>query len=292
MACIQRPAKGRTTNAIPEKPQEIYALIRVLPDNPLWEWPYLQATLNYLPASLLNTHDWVITDHLTPVPNPRPETVVFYLGNEDGSVPSYTLQVKAIFTTYPPKIPYANIYTIPLGPGIWPDYLNDQQPAQRSLDLFFSGRKLHRRKAAFNAMDRVMNDPEIKAKVEKTGAFGRGMAPETYISTLTHSKIAIAPEGNFSNITFRHFEALMEGSVVISAPLPASGCYQSFPAYQLNNWDQLPGLVKRLINQPAKLRSLQQRGFEYYREWIAPKALADKIKQVMESSSGSSFDRY
>lgn len=257
-------------------------MIRVLPDNPLWEEPYLQAALDHLPASLFNAYNWIITDHLTPVSAPSLETVVFYLGNEDGSLPDYTQEVKAIFTPYPPRVCPANTYTIPLGPGIWPDYLNDRLPEDRNLDLFFSGRKLHRRKAAFDALDRIMQDPEIKANVKKTDTFGGGMAPKTYINTLGNSKIAIAPEGNFSNITFRHFEALMQGCVVISAPLPGCGCYQSFPAYQLNNWNHLPSLVKRLINEPAKLRSLQQNGFEYYHQMIAPKALAETIKRTLE----------
>ena len=258
-------------------------MIRVLPDKPLWEWPYLQATLDNLPSSLLNAYDWIITDHLTPVPNPGFETVVFYLGNEDGRLPSYTSQVKAVFTPYPPKVPQPHTHLIPLGPGIWPDYFDDRVPEDRNLDLFFSGRKLNRRKAAFNALDNVVQDPGIKTQVQKNGAFGAGLAPEEYMNQLANSKIAVAPEGNFSNITFRHFEALMQGCAVISGPLPASGCYRSFPAYQLNNWEHLPALVKRVTNEPAKLRILQQKGFDYYHQVIAPKALAENIRQVLES---------
>ena len=256
-------------------------IIQVLPNTELWEWPYLKGILASVPDSLKARYRFVITDHRTAVPDPDLQTVVFYLSNEDGRLPDYVKAVAALFTPYPPEASYPHVYPIPLGPGVWPVSKNPTPVEQRPVDVFFSGRKLHRRKAALDAMDRLERDPEVQTKVHRTQGFGQGLSQSEYSTALSQAKLVIAPEGNFSNVTFRHFEALQHGCVVISAPLPDAWCYRDFPGYQLTNWQHLPALVKGLLKRPAKLRSLRESAYTYHKRAWAPEAVASYIAQAL-----------
>lgn len=255
--------------------------IALLPRKTLWEWPYLKAVLENLPKKLFQGYRWVITDHLTPLPNPDASTVLFYLSNEDGRLPEVVADVKAVFTPYPPERPTACTHIIPLGPGTWPVLASSLTPAKRRIDVFFSGRQLNRRKAAFRALKVLRDQDSFNVEWHQSYEFGKGLSPPHYLAKLAHSKIALAPEGNFSNVTFRHFEALLQGCVVFSAPLPKVGCYADFPAFQLDDWQALPHLVETLLTQPQKLREVQAQGVEYYRETVAPKAVARQVEQML-----------
>lgn len=255
--------------------------VRVLPRNKLWEWPYLKAILTCIPNALKARYRFVVTDHRTALPDPDCQTVVFYLSNEDGRLPWYVDRVAALFTPYPPRSSHSHVHPIPLGPAVWPSSTDLIPAEERPVDVFFSGRKLHRRKAALDALDALEHDPGVRTSIHKTSGFGQGLSPSAYSKALSRAKVAIAPEGNFSNVTFRHFEALQHGCVVISAPLPTTWCYQDFPGYQLTNWQHLPALVKGLLKRPAKLGSLQESAYTYYRRVCAPEAVASYIAQAL-----------
>lgn len=255
--------------------------VQVLPATTLWEWPYLSAILNQIPASILKAYRWIVTDHHTPLPDPDGSTVVFFLSNEDGRLPDYAEKVKAVFTPYPPTLPTSNSYIIPLGPGIMTGMEPPRLPHVRKYDLFFSGRKLQRRQAAFNALDALAQDTRFRVKIRKNSAFGKGFGPKEYLNLLADSKMALAPEGNFSNVTFRHFEALLKGCVVISGPLPDIGPYASFPAFQVEEWHTIPALFERLLKQPEELENALSQGLQYYQQVIAPSAVANFVSKAL-----------
>lgn len=259
--------------------------LEVLPNHNLWEANYIKAIFNHLYDSVKNNYRFVITDHLTLFTDPDNRTVVFYLSNEDGRLPSYTSKVAALFTPYPPVEAKPNVYTIPLGPGSWPDKIQAGPVLDRGIDVFFSGRKLQRRKSAFDALDQLNKDQSIQLKLKKTNAFGDGLAAGQYFKGLADAKIAIAPEGLYSNITFRHFEALLAGCVVISAHLPDVPFYEDFPGIQVEDWQNLPGLIRDMLKNPEYLEHLQAKGIKYYYQGWAPKVVAGFIQKKLETKA-------
>ncbi len=252
----------------------------------LCEIPFLRKAFKQLKEEpFFPDFPFIITDHRTHLPDDKidSQTIVLYLSNEDGHLPRYIEKTGILFTPYPPKETHPKAFTIPLGyHGAVPS-LTPLSMKERSLDLFFSGRKIHRRKAFFDQVDKIQQTSSWELDIRKTNAFAEGMKPPHYAAMLNKTKIVPAPEGNYSNITFRLFEGLRQGSIPVTPPLPETWYFKEFPGYQLNKWEELSPLLSTLLPKPEKLSALQSRILSYYRDYCSEEALARYIRQVIKS---------
>ncbi|MEO5930685.1 MAG: hypothetical protein ABIR47_12185 [Candidatus Kapaibacterium sp.] len=213
-----------------------------------------------------------------PIPEVGEDVIVIQIGNEDHALPSFANDVFMVFTPYPPAglLP-PNVRSIPLGynddVGIPPWIPFDR----RENDLFFSGQLSESRHEFAVAVERALQMPEMagrKCAVNFTRKFRTGIDPSEYASLLMNSKIALAPPGTFSPVTFRFFEASRFGNVIISPPLPDTWYYRESPAIRLDDWDHLPGLLAALTRDQDHLRELHHQTVRYYTDCCAEPAVA------------------
>jgi hypothetical protein len=111
---------------------------------------------------------------------------------------------------------------------------------------------------------------------------GQRLAPEAYTQALAHAKIALAPRGNFDE-TFRLFEAAKLGCVIVSEPLPQRWYYQDCPVVSIPKWSVLPGALKGLLADPAKLAELSRRTRQWWDSTLSEAAVANFIAQRLAS---------
>lgn len=254
--------------------------VTLISRQPLCETPYLAGVFAELATyDFFEKLHFVITDHLSRPPAVDAQTIIFYLSNEDGRLPEYINDAGLVFTPYPPKNNHPKARTIPLGYNGHISALPIKPLAKRSWHIAFSGRKIQRRSQALNNLDLLAEEQPESVYLQKTKQFGEGLPPDEYAHLLNEAKIVIAPEGNFSNITFRLFEALRQGAIPATPSLPAEWYLNDFPGWVLNNWANLSDVLYQLLNQPEKWQEWQDTILDFYRKQCAEPAVAQKISQ-------------
>jgi hypothetical protein len=231
-------------------------------------------------------------------------TVVLYLSDEQSNVPaSLCSQVLAVFKCFLPGEGLApNLYSLPLG-CVAPPLADDVKPAEhRSYSIFFSGAMNAHRTRLFKTLSKPWWSPiEIPVRLKRprdleifdnfipggylrfTNGFRTGLPPMDFANILGDAKFAICPKGFTSAETFRHFEAMRAGAIVISEPLPELEFYKSSPIICLNRWSDLRDVVTALLADPPKLQSIQSATLLWYERFCSEAAVADKIVDVIQA---------
>ena len=111
-------------------------------------------------------------------------------------------------------------------------------------------------------------------------------AGDRYTEIMADTKIALAPRGS-SVETYRFFEAMRQGCVVICDRLPPHWFYVGCPAIQIDDWGNLEAEVKALSADPERLRDLHRRSLAWWDEKLSERAVAQVIARCLERPSGN-----
>src|ERR1700684_4709093 len=102
------------------------------------------------------------------------------------------------------------------------------------------------------------------------------------------TKICLAPRGS-SVETYRFFEAMRQGCVVICDRLPPHCFYVGCPAIQIDDWSNLEAEVNALSADPERLTDLHRRSLAWWDEKLSERAVAQQvIARCLETASGKS----
>jgi hypothetical protein len=193
------------------------------------------------------------------------------------------------------------MYEIPFGPFALMEY--DPPPVeQRPMDVFFAGGAItswtlrakfvaRRQMAAAMAAARAALPQMRTAEMGGAASSGKWLGPEAYTQSLANAKIALAPRGNCDAETYRIFEAAKLGCVIISEPLPSRWYYRGCPAISIPHWSALPGVLRELLNDPARLQQLSLRAREWWDTMICEEAVAKFIAQTMAGNGAAPMGR-
>ncbi len=195
------------------------------------------------------------------------------------------------------------VYDLPLGYGN--QLALPVQPIEtRPIDIFFAGSveqgfprrfwTLHRwlpspKRVSRLRMLRVLETlqrrfPELRVWVHTNTRFvlnaleygltthGEVLDTEAYSQMLMNSKICLAPRGTSAD-TFRLFEGLRYGCVVISDRLPRRWFYRNAPVIQLDDWSELYDVLSMLLQDAKKLRRLHQEALEWWVRVCSPEQI-------------------
>jgi hypothetical protein len=172
------------------------------------------------------------------------------------------------------------IATIPLG-----TYNQLELPmvpiAERPTDLFFAGSVEHRaslrhrlspktraRREMLFAIERFRRRrPGLLLELRLTPGFeaSKARSAAAYSQGLMNAKVCLAPRGT-SLETFRVFEGLRYGCLVVADRLPGHWFYAGAPILQLDRWDELEAAVAPILDDPAALDEWHVRAMEWWRE--------------------------
>jgi hypothetical protein len=217
------------------------------------------------------------------------DVVVIQIGNEDHAAPAYVGDVLLTFTPYPAfgDAP-DNLLAIPLGYNGHVPELPMKAFERRAFDGFFSGQSRNDRWKIASGVDMLAASASEGAGrfyVEYTERFRAGMPPDEYARRLMDARIAFAPCGTYSPVTFRFFEAARAGNAIISCRLPDTWYYRPFPGIQLDDWDLLPEALGALLADPAALALMHARTRWYYREFCSERAVASYMRRAIVEAS-------
>ena len=230
--------------------------------------------------------------------------ILFYISDEFGKT---AIELKnyyyRVFKSYLSHQAANNIFPFPLGHINGVNFSDAQilPVSQRQTDFFFCGNLNRNRIDFFKQFTNIKRAPSfilqliiksnfIKEKaiewgntrtannfIQFTTAFKRGLPVDEYNKKLLDSKIVFCPAGFNSKETFRHFEALSAGCIVISEKLPDTCLYQNAPIIQIGNWKEGVQIANSLINKPGEMLRLQNDSIKFYNHNYSPKAVAEFI---------------
>src|SRR5215218_2221812 len=131
--------------------------------------------------------------------------------------------------------------------------------------------------------------PDLKVKSFITSGFGTasGLDATSYSQEMMKTKICLVPRGA-SLETFRFFEALRYGCIVITEALPSRWFYDGSPAVQVHDWSDLEKILKRLIQDEDLMQRKHYESLEWWRTKCSEGAvgayIARKLNSLMNSS--------
>jgi hypothetical protein len=113
--------------------------------------------------------------------------------------------------------------------------------------------------------------------------FNSGVDSERYSWILKHSKIALVPCGWVNSETFRLYEAMRYGCVIICEELPYREYYKGIPAIIVQDWNEGLEVANNLLNEPVSLEMLSDLNKKFYEEKLSPAAAADIILNKLKN---------
>ncbi|MBD2296497.1 glycosyltransferase family 1 protein [Anabaena sphaerica FACHB-251] len=180
----------------------------------------------------------------------------------------------------------AHIYDIPLG-----YYKQDDLPVkdivERQYDIFFAGSLMPNhpilswrywlrnpkdivRKQMLSAVKKLPTKyAQLKIAVSTTNDFGLEgkfyTDERSYSEKLMDTKICLAPRGTVLE-TFRFFEGLRYGCIVVAQVLPDSWFYQGCPAIQLSAWNELEQIIEGILQNKELMQIQQEKTLKFWHE--------------------------
>ena len=120
-------------------------------------------------------------------------------------------------------------------------------------------------------------------------SFNVGVDKNLYNLNLSSSKIALCPRGWNNVETFRLYEAMRYGCVVMSEKLPNRSYYSGIPIVEVSDWNLVLSLGDALIEDKDRLKELGEASRRWYEEKLSPRAtaeiIANKLKQISVNSN-------
>ncbi len=198
---------------------------------------------------------------------------------------------------------HPSIYDIPLGYYKQLE-LPIKQIEDRAYDVFFTGSisqkkysikslkywvqdpKIISRKIMLKNLDKFQKKyPDITVKTAITSGFHQTTDndAQTYSENMMNTKICLVPRGT-SLETYRFFEALRYGCIVLVEQLPNRWFYNGSPAVQVADWNHLENILLPLIKDSNHWRKKHQDSLQWWQEQCSEEAvgkyIASQLNQI------------
>jgi glycosyl transferase family 1 len=262
----------------------------------------------------------VLTWSIAELPVEGPDVVPVVLGDEGSRRPAYAPRIGALFKCYGERPRFSRPSASTLGLSIllqelrrWAEALRDPRggpPAhpiplglvrpidvavrpmsERDLEVAFMGsvEEDHRRLRRAKSISRstMLEAVPAGAHIRTTGSFGASLEADAaaYAEELGRTKVLLAPRGG-SVETFRFYEGMLAGCVVVTEPLPPFWFYEGSPAVVVRDWRSLPDVLDRLLRDPEGLRRRQDAALRWWDERLSPRAVGRYMARCLQGPNG------
>ena len=93
-----------------------------------------------------------------------------------------------------------------------------------------------------------------------------------------NSKIAFCPPGNVSNETYRFYEAMFCGCVIVCPVTPKTEIYYNLPVCEVEDFENMGAITTlELLKDDERMKQIQQQSLEYWEKKYSPSAMAQYI---------------
>jgi len=216
------------------------------------------------------------------------------------------LRGKSVPPVYELPLGYGNQINLPVRPIL-----------ERSNDIFFAGSTQQQLNPPWWSLRRWLQNPKnvsrskmvgvvdelnhkipsLQVKLHTNSRFalnalayeqnkpGELMDEYEYSNALMNSKICLAPRGTSAE-TFRFFEGLRYGCVVITERLPSRWFYDDAPVLYVDDWNELYDLVPALLADSERLQRLHKEALQWWEEVCSEEAVGQFIAEKINEARG------
>lgn len=255
-----------------------------------WEKGYLAQVSRFLPdIKAVAVHWWgqrrASLPNWLPLPKPRlvvpdevsEETILIILSDElHRSAPR--VRSRVAFKQYLNKSDTSSI-PFPLGIGSAFPSLPTRPLSDRSIDIGFVGKGYPHRRAF---LSRLTDHPRLRKYRIQFNCEG-GMPMPDYAAVLNDTKVSLCLPGFLSPETFRYYESIKSGCIVVSPCMPANALYQPDPGFQMDKIDDADAVatvLDSILRNPEEYGRLQRRSIDAWNERYSPEAVAKRIAKA------------
>jgi hypothetical protein len=194
------------------------------------------------------------------------------------------------------------VYEIPLG-----FYKQEDLPIKdflsRDYDTYFRGSMINHKKVGsllsrFSlkspknlSRDRMIEklmllknkSPDINIELSLIDKFLHGqskISSDSYSLDMMNTKICLAPRGT-SFETFRFFEGLRYGCIVVTETLPKHWFYEGSPAIEIKDWSQLDDILIELISSKEAMLERHQASLNWWNSKCSEYAVGDYMAEKL-----------
>jgi hypothetical protein len=114
--------------------------------------------------------------------------------------------------------------------------------------------------------------------------FNAGLKADEYHYYLKHSKVALIPRGWVNTETFRLYEAMRWGCVVICETLSERSYHNNIPVIQVKDWNQGIDEAISILNDEQRLTNIGKQNKMFYEKYLSPQATADLITKKLNNT--------
>ena len=255
----------------------------LLVDNAV-EREYMTECVTLLSRMLKGNLRIVLKHHFQELPRPdRKRIVLVDISNEAHSVPQEVNRPDVLIIFQPYYMldmweePWCNPKVKPLPLGVTNGFNPKAMPIKdREYDFCFLGQipetgsrhnfKIH--------LDRLVGKNKYKGYVQYTESFNTGLNKNDYSKVMSNSKVSLCPPGAISRESFRVFESIKAGCMLVLRSLPKLWFYEKsifFPTA----WQHLENALDFVFSLGnEKLQEMQDASTSYYEKELAPEAIA------------------
>lgn len=120
-----------------------------------------------------------------------------------------------------------------------------------------------------------------RIRIATTSGFQDSLLQEqVYAEVMAETQICAAPRGT-THETWRVFDGLKAGCVVIADHLPRHPFYRDSPILQVKDWRDLPGLLDALVRDPERLQALHRESLRFWQDELSEERLARRYAAAL-----------
>ena len=143
----------------------------------------------------------------------------------------------------------------------------------------FQSPKILSRRQMIEGLNTVSGN--ARAKILATGDFEVSIQnKDDYVETLANTKISLVPRGT-SVETYRFYESLKAGCVIVCERLPNTWFYDGHPGIVIEDWRDLANLLPALLADQAALEQRAAEGLKFYRTRYSQTVVAKDISNFL-----------
>ena len=271
---------------------EIINLIKQNPDSYVY-----QEAVEILSKKLKNDYSFILQvwNHEMPKETKYPK-ILISTSDEAHNVPDQTQDDSYvhIFKQYAPmetptdQTSVKNINRVsPLPLGCLEGFVSQDIPiTKRTKDWSWMGQFDPYTRVNFRqAVDRLQSErPDYNSHVLWYEGWNNGDAIDSYCDVMNDTKIALVPIGSGSRESFRFFEAMSAGCIVINAGLPYTPMYSAAPAFPIDaGWAELTRTIDFLLDREEEVLEYHSNAARlWYEHFCSPENLAEYMFKRIE----------
>ena len=109
----------------------------------------------------------------------------------------------------------------------------------------------------------------------------------SYSEKMMNSRICVAPRGSVAD-TFRAFEGLRAGCLVVANPLPRDEfLYPGAPLLIVDHWRELRGILERYARDESALEAWRAKSLAWWRDHLRPELLASMVAAQLNEAGAT-----